>query len=90
MDAVALDGALVALEGGWTPALRLGRSLLLESGFVASSQTKAFDNHFALDWQPGIMVPLWRDGGILTRVTVGLAGNQKESLAVKVALARGY
>ena len=90
MDGLVDRSALLALEGGWTPALRLGRSLLLESGFVASSQTKAFDDHFALDWQPGILIPYSHDGGILTRITVGLAGNHREDLAIKVAMAQGF
>jgi hypothetical protein len=84
------DGKSVALEGAWLPSLRLLRDISVESGFVASSQTADFNDHFAFDWQPGLFVDLGRDGGVLTQVTLGLAGDAREDIRVKVALSQGF
>jgi hypothetical protein len=80
----------MAFEAAWIPALHFGRGLSVECGLVASSQFSDFNDYFALDLQPALSVGLGNDGAVLSQVTVGLAGERREDLRVKIALARGF
>jgi hypothetical protein len=89
LDAFVND-APMAFEAAWIPALHFGRGLSVECGLVASSQFSDFNDYFALDLQPALSVGLGNDGAVLSQVTVGLAGERREDLRVKIALARGF
>lgn len=79
------DEALFAMEGALYPALRLGRSVRMELGFIASSQTDAFEEHLAIDLQPGIVVPMGREGILGVHAAMGLAGDRQEDVRLKLA-----
>ncbi len=90
MEAFVRDDALMALEGAWYPTLAPARPLSLELGLIASSQTSDFDAHFALDFQPALLVHTGRESVVATAVALGLAGDNREDLRVKVAVVQGF
>lgn len=90
MDALVNDNALMAMELGFYPTLNLMRPLSLELGLITSSQTTDFDGNFALDFQPALQIHIGRESTVETAVALGLAGNHKEDLRVKVALLYGF
>lgn len=90
MDALVNDDALMAMEGGFYPTLNIMRPLSLEFGLIASSQTSNFSENFALDFQPALQIHIGRESSVETAVALGLAGDRKERLRVKVALLYGF
>jgi hypothetical protein len=89
MDALVRDDALMAMEAAWYPAFNLARPLTLEFGLIASSQTRGFDDYFAFDFQPALHAHIGRESAVVTAVAIGLAGERREDLRVKVAVLYG-
>lgn len=90
MEALVRDDALMAMEGAWYPTFSLFRPLSLECGLIASSQTRNFDDWFALDLKPALQVHIGRDRMVESAVYLGLAGPQREDLRVQVAIIYGF
>jgi hypothetical protein len=90
MEALVDDDALLAFETAFYPTLVLARSLSLELGIIGSSQTKDFERHLAMDLQPALKVAFARSSFVETAVALGLAGDRKEDLRVKVAVIHGF
>ena len=86
MDAIVQDDALMAFELGFYPTLAIVRPLSLELGLITSSQTSGFNENFALDLQPALQVHIGRESVVETAVAVGLAGEHREELRVKLVL----
>ncbi len=83
-------GGGAALGTAWTPSLRLLRGVSLQCGLVASSDTRAFNDHFAFDLQPGAFVDLGRGSSLLSQITLGLAGPHREDVRAELALSEGF
>lgn len=90
MDALVDDHALMAYELGFYPTLVLMNPLSLEFGLIASSQSTNFNGHFALDFQPALDVHISRESVVETAVALGLAGDRREDLRIKVTLIYGF
>lgn len=90
MDALVDSEALMAFECGFYPTLSPVRPLSLQLGLIASSQSSAFERHLAMDIQPALQVRYGRDSMVETAVALGLAGERKEEMRVKVALMHGF
>ena len=90
MEALVQEDALLAMEGAWYPTFVIVRPLSLEFGLIASSQTTRFNDYFALDFQPALQVHIGRESLVETAVAIGLAGEQREDLRVKVAVVYGF
>ena len=90
MEALVTDDALMAFETGFYPALNVGSGLSLECGLIGSSQTKDFEPHFALDLQPAINVGFARASTLEAAVAIGLAGDRKEEMKVKLVVIHGF
>ncbi len=90
MDALVADDALMAFETGFYPTLSFGSGLSLELGLIGSSQSKDFEGNLAMDLQPGVMVGLGRGSNLEACVAIGLAGDHKEEMRVKVVVNKGF
>ncbi len=90
LDALVRDDALMAMEAAWYPTLRLMSPLSVELGVIASSQTFEFENNLAIDLQPGLIVHIGGESVVETMVTLGLAGDFKEDLRVKMGIVKGF
>lgn len=90
MDALVENDALMAFECGFYPALVPVRPLTLQLGMIASSQSSGFERHLAMDLQPALQVRYRRGSMVETAVALGLAGDRKEEMRVKVALIHGF
>lgn len=90
MEALVSDDALLAFETGFYPTFSLGNGLSLESGLIGSSQTRDFESHFALDLQPAVNVGFARSSSLQAAVALGLAGDRKEEMRVKLMVAHGF
>jgi hypothetical protein len=89
MEALVQNDAFMAFEGGFYPALVLARPLSLQMGLIGSSQTKDFEGHLAIDFQPALQVRFARESMVETAIAFGLAGDHKEEMRVKVAVIHG-
>jgi len=90
MEALVTDDALMAFEGQWIPSLILLPNVTLQCGVVASSQTKHFNDFFALDLEPGVRVPTGRESAVVTTFTLGLAGEHRTDFRAKVAAVHAF
>jgi hypothetical protein len=90
MEALVRNDALMAFEAGFYPTLSLGRSLALELGLIGSSQTKGFEPNLAMDLQPGLNVGFARESTLQASVAIGLAGDHKEEMRVKLVVNQGF
>ncbi len=90
LDHLVANDALMAMEVAWYPTLRLMGPLSAELGIIASSQTTGFEDYLAIDLQPGLIVHIGPESVVETLITLGLAGDRKEDLRVKVAVVRGF
>lgn len=90
MEALANDDALMAFETGFYPTLSLGNALSLELGAIGSSQTKEFEGNLAMDLQPALNVGFARASTLQAAVALGLAGDHKEEMRVKLTLNHGF
>jgi hypothetical protein len=90
MEALVDNDALMALEAGFYPTLVVTRGLSLEVGMIGSSQTTDFEPYLAIDLQPALRVGYSQDSMVETAVALGLAGDHKEELRVKVAIIHGF
>lgn len=86
MEALVRDDALMGMEAAWYPTLSIVRPLSLECGLIASSQTKNFNDWFALDIKPALQVHLGRESMVEAAVYLGLAGEQREDMRAQVAV----
>ena len=89
MDALVQEDALMAFEAAFYPTVTITRSVAVECGMIGSSQTKGFERYLAMDIQPALRVNFGRDSMIETAVALGLAGDRKEEMRVKVAINHG-
>lgn len=90
LDALVDGNALCAMELSYGLKLHVTRGVSLLGGLVASSQTKSFNDHFALDVEPGVHVGTGRNSGVQTVVTLGLAGERRETMRVKVGWVQAF
>ncbi len=90
MEALVNDDALLAFETGFYPTLSLGNAISLEAGLIGSSQTKDFERNLAMDFQPAVNVGFARASTLQALVAIGLAGNRKEEMRVKLVLNHGF
>jgi hypothetical protein len=90
MEALVDNDALMAFEGGWYPTLMPGGPLSLELGLIGSSQTKRFEENLSMDVQPALIVNFRRASALEAAVAMGLAGDHKEEMRVKVLLTHGF
>jgi hypothetical protein len=90
MEALVTDDALMAFETGFYPTLSFGSGLSLECGLIGSSQTKDFEPNFALDLQPAVNVGFARASTLQAAVALGLAGDRKEEMRVKLTVNHGF
>jgi hypothetical protein len=90
MEALVSNDALLAFETGFYPTFSLGNGLSLEAGLIASSQTGDFEPNFALDLQPAVNVGFARASSLQAAVALGLAGDHKEEMRVKLMLTHGF
>jgi hypothetical protein len=89
MEALVEDDALMAMEAAFYPTVSVARPLSLEFGLIASSQTSEFNDHFAFDFQPALLAHIGRESVVATAVAMGLAGERREDLRVKVTVIYG-
>ncbi|MDB5104578.1 MAG: hypothetical protein JWP91_2267 [Fibrobacteres bacterium] len=90
MEALVENDALMAFEVGFYPTLALGQALSLELGAIGSSQTKGFEENLAMDLQPALNVNFARESTLQAAVALGLAGDRKEEMRVKLTLIHGF
>jgi hypothetical protein len=90
LDALVENKALFALEGSYGLALAITRGVGLQVALITSSQTKQFNDHFALDLEPGLRVGTGRQSAVETVFTVGLAGERREDFRVKVGWIQAF
>lgn len=90
MEALVEDDALLAMEAAFYPTFVIVRPLSIEMGLIASSQTKHFNDYFALDIQPALLVHIGKESLVETAVALGLAGENREDMRVKVAVIYGF
>lgn len=90
LSALAHENALLAFEGSYALRLHLAGPVSLHAGAVASSQTRHFNEHFALDFEPGLHVGTGRNSAVQTLITLGLAGERREGLRVKCGWIQAY
>lgn len=90
MEALVHDDALLAFETAFYPTLSFGSGLSLELGLIASSQTKYFEDNLALDLQPGLLIGGGRGTSVEACVALGMAGDHKEEMRVKVLVNHGF
>lgn len=90
LDALVTDDALLAFETGFYPTFSVGNGLSLEAGLIGSSQSNDFEPHFALDLQPALNVGFARASSLQAAVALGLAGDRKEEMRVKMMLTHGF
>ena len=90
MEALANNDALMAFETGFYPALSFGNAVSLELGAIGSSQTKEFEGNLAMDLQPALNVGFARASTLQAAVALGLAGDHKEEMRVKLTVNHGF
>jgi hypothetical protein len=90
MEALVTDDALLAFETGFYPTFSVGNGLSLEAGLIGSSQTQDFEPNFALDLQPALNVGFARASSLQAAVALGLAGDHKEEMRVKMMVTHGF
>lgn len=90
MEALVDDDAILSFETGWYPTLFPGQPLSLELGLIGSSQTKRFEEHLAMDMQPSVIVNFRKASSLQAAAAMGLAGDRKEELRVKLILNHGF
>lgn len=90
MDALVDNDAILAFETGWYPTLFAGGPLALELGMIGSSQTKRFEEHLAIDLQPSLLVNFRKASSLKAAMALGLAGDRKEEMRVKLLLNHGF
>jgi hypothetical protein len=88
-DALA-ERALFAFEAGWYPVLMPAGPLSFELGLMASSQTRDFEGHLAIDMQPALIVGFARHSRLMAAAALGLAGDRKEHLRAKAQIDHGF
>jgi hypothetical protein len=89
-DPLVAEHALAAFEAGWYPVLLPSGPLSFEVGMIASSQTRHFENHLAMDVQPALIVGFGRHSRLMAAAAWGLAGDAKEQLRVKAQIDHGF
>jgi hypothetical protein len=82
LDALAYGDALFAMEAQYALRALVTGPVSLQMGGILSSQTDAFNDHFALDLEPGVHVATGRKSALEGLVTLGLAGPHRESFRV--------
>lgn len=90
LSALAQQNAFMAFEGSYALRLHLAGPVSLQAGAIASSQTRYFNEHFALDFEPGLHVGTGRNSAVQTLITIGLAGERREGLRVKCGWVQAY
>ncbi len=85
LDALA-DDALAAFEIAYYPTIKIFSPIYLEMGIIGSSQTNQFEEHLAIDLQPGVRVPIGRSNLLHTSCSYGLAGDRKEEARFNVII----
>jgi hypothetical protein len=90
MEALVENDALMAFETGFYPGIILMRPLSFELGLIGSSQTRDFEPNLAMDLEPALIVRLGHDSMLETGIGIGLAGDRKEEMRVKVTLNYGF
>ena len=70
--------AFMAMEASVFPTLQLFDPLKLQCGFVASSRTSHFNDSFALDMLPTVILKLLGGATAHLMVITGLAGQRRE------------
>ena len=90
MEALVERDALMALEAGWYPTLSIVRPLSLECGLIASSQTTDFNDYFALDLKPSLLVHIGKESAVETGLYLGLAGERRERMRVQVSVIKAF
>ncbi len=90
LEALTDGNALCAMELSYGLKLHVTHGVSLLGGLVASSQTTQFNDHFALDVEPGVHVGTGRQSGVQTVVTLGLAGERRETMRVKVGWVQAF
>lgn len=90
LEALVSDDALLAFETGFYPAFSVGNGLSLEAGLIGSSQNEDFEPNFALDLQPAVNVGFARSSSLQAAVALGLAGDHKEEMRVKLSITHGF
>ena len=90
MEALTDNDALMAFEAAAYPTVNIVRPLSLELGFITSSQTEDFNDNFALDMQPALLVHIGGESVVEAAATVGLAGERREDLRIKVVVIYGF
>lgn len=90
MEALVSNDALLAFETGFYPTFSLGNGLSLEAGLIGSSQNQDFEPNFALDLQPALNVGFARASSLQAAVALGLAGDHKEEMRVKMMVVHGF
>ena len=90
MEALADRDAVAAFEAGWYPMLMPQGPLGFEFGMIGSSQTRDFEGHLAMDLQPALVANFRRNSSLRTAVALGLAGDDKEKMRIKVQFDHGF
>lgn len=90
LSGLAQNGALLAFEGNYALRLQLAGPVALQAGAVVSSQTRHFNDHFALDFEPGLHVGTGRNSALQTLITLGLAGERREGMRVKCGWVQAF
>jgi hypothetical protein len=90
LSGLAQHDAFMAFEGGYALRLRVTGPVSLHAGAVMSSQTRHFNDHFALDFEPGVHVGTGRNSALQAIITLGLAGERREGLRVKCGWVQGF
>ncbi len=89
MEALTDEDALMAMEIEFSPGIIIHRFLSLECGLIASSQTTGFERYLAIDAQPSIRIGFLHNSFLETALALGLAGDHKEEMRVKITLIHG-
>lgn len=90
LDGLAYDNALFALEGEYVLRVHASGPVSLQGGVIASSQTRHFNDFFALDLEPGVHVATGRKSALEALITMGLAGEHREGFRVSFAWIQAF
>ncbi len=80
------DDSWMAFELEFYPTLKIFNPVSLEFGIITSSQANEFEDHFALDFQPGILVGIGRQSQVVTTVAIGGVGSRQENFRVQMVI----
>jgi hypothetical protein len=90
MEALTENDAMMAFETGFYPTFSFGNALSLEAGLIGASQSKDFEGNLAMDLQPALNVGFAKSSTLQAAVALGLAGDRKEEMKVKLTVNHGF